>query len=718
MLNHILFISLLFLFACSTYSAKSEQWQYYTSAGIIREIAEEGDTLWLASPSGLVKFNKKTYGYEILSRVNSGLPSVVITSIAVDKAGTKWIGTDQGLVRYDKTGWTIFDSSNSLLTSNIITKVIVDLDNNVWVSSRNEVLRYNSTGWKLCEKSGVQFFCAVAPGRVWAGKTSGWVSQIFEDGLRPSISRLDFDEISNLTHKDSTLWIVGSMNVGVTTKKAKIATYRGNQKIATYDPDFIFHSAGTTVRSITVDSTGMVWITNGPEMAKFDGKNWSVVPVPMNDPGRDWVAYMMTDSEGVIWIGTWESGLMCFDGTSWKTFKPFGVPLSMGSPYSNIPRMAIGIDYDKSIWVGVFGSTLRLKDNNWSVTYSDGEEAKTYAFDHIGNKWRLDDYGYLYKLVGDSWEQVKTKVRGIYVDRQDNLWAGIDSGVTCYNNQTWTEYTTQNSEIKGKCLAITQERSGALWFALPTGLSRFDGTQWSFYSFPDQKEPFLNGKMVCDSTGNIWFNGYTGGSDVPIFVFNGTNWRVDRINSEVGSFRIEGMCVDAHGRVWVTTRWGQHPTYGNGGLAVFDGHSWTIRTRLNSPLPPSRLGGIAVDHDNNIWIGTIAGMLCYSLGEIPLSTGDPVEFPVSRSDILGNQPNPASSSTVITYEIPSGILPQQVILKVYTNTGAPVATLVDQLQWPGTYSIEFDTSKLISGIYYYSLQVDNNTAQGKMVIVR
>ena len=193
--------------------------QYHTSVGIIREIAEEGDTLWLASPSGLVKFNKRTYDYTIFSRANSGLPSVLITSIAVDRDGAKWIGANRGLERYDQTGWTTFDSTNSLFTSNTITRVIVDLDGNVWALSRNEVLIYNSDeGWKLCRKSGVHTFCAVAPGIVWAGRESGGVSRIYKDGMKSGPSGVKFDRLTHITHRDSVMWIVGVTNVDITKK--------------------------------------------------------------------------------------------------------------------------------------------------------------------------------------------------------------------------------------------------------------------------------------------------------------------------------------------------------------------------------------------------------------------------------------------------------------------------------------------------------------------
>ena len=80
-----------------------------------------------------------------------------------------------------------------------------------------------------------------------------------------------------------------------------------------------------------------------------------------------------------------------------------------------------------------------------------------------------------------------------------------------------------------------------------------------------------------------------------------------------------------------------------------------------------------------------------------------------------NFPNPFNPVTTISYKIKER---GQVYLKVYNALGKEVATLVNETKPAGTYSINFDASKLPSGIYFYSLNVNNFVANRKMVILK
>ncbi len=80
-----------------------------------------------------------------------------------------------------------------------------------------------------------------------------------------------------------------------------------------------------------------------------------------------------------------------------------------------------------------------------------------------------------------------------------------------------------------------------------------------------------------------------------------------------------------------------------------------------------------------------------------------------------NYPNPFNPATRIQYSVAGT---QKVMLKVYDVLGREVATLVNELQSPGTYEVNFDGSKLASGIYYYRLQSGNNVAAKKMLMIK
>jgi len=86
----------------------------------------------------------------------------------------------------------------------------------------------------------------------------------------------------------------------------------------------------------------------------------------------------------------------------------------------------------------------------------------------------------------------------------------------------------------------------------------------------------------------------------------------------------------------------------------------------------------------------------------------PREYKLSQ-----NYPNPFNPTTMIEYSI---LNHEFVNLKVYDILGREVATLVNEVKSPGTYSVRFDASNLSSGVYIYRLQTDSFTSTKKMIL--
>ncbi len=107
---------------------------------------------------------------------------------------------------------------------------------------------------------------------------------------------------------------------------------------------------------------------------------------------------------------------------------------------------------------------------------------------------------------------------------------------------------------------------------------------------------------------------------------------------------------------------------------------------------------------------------------IPTSVGD--ESPVINGFTLEqNYPNPFNPTTKIRYSIPlvethSSATSQNVLLKVYDVLGNEVAMLVNEEKPAGVYEVNFDASKLSSGIYLYKLQAGSFVQTKKMMLLK
>jgi hypothetical protein len=98
-----------------------------------------------------------------------------------------------------------------------------------------------------------------------------------------------------------------------------------------------------------------------------------------------------------------------------------------------------------------------------------------------------------------------------------------------------------------------------------------------------------------------------------------------------------------------------------------------------------------------------------------LSSRVPSKFSLSQ-----NYPNPFNPTTRIQFTI---VNRQLTIVKVYDVLGREVATLVNEVKQPGTYTVEFsgkggDGSNLASGVYFYRLQAGSFVETKKLLLLK
>ncbi len=94
--------------------------------------------------------------------------------------------------------------------------------------------------------------------------------------------------------------------------------------------------------------------------------------------------------------------------------------------------------------------------------------------------------------------------------------------------------------------------------------------------------------------------------------------------------------------------------------------------------------------------------------EVNLST--PEKFELSQ-----NYPNPFNPNTTIKYSVAAK---SQVELNIYNILGSKVASIVNEIKEAGSYQVEFDASKLSSGVYFYELNAGNFSAKRKMILLK
>ena len=183
-------------------------------------------------------------------------------------------------------------------------------------------------------------------------------------------------------------------------------------------------------------------------------------------------------------------------------------------------------------------------------------------------------------------------VRCIDIDQQNRKWIGTEGyGVIVFDDQdsTWIIHNQIDSYIR----AIHVADDGAIWVGAEySGVWKYNGSTWTNYSLPDTDVI----SITTDHNGVVW----AGTSECGLARFDGLTWTIyEMSNSEIPSNRIASLAVDHDNNLWIGAA-----RYQTGGLVKFDGSAWTVYNTSNSELPDGYPVNLTTDRNNHIWFSS------------------------------------------------------------------------------------------------------------------
>src|SRR5580698_363926 len=188
-----------------------------------------------------------------------GLPENSVWSIAQSSDGYLWFGTEEGLVRYDGTQFTVFNSSNSsVIKYNAVLSLTSDGRQGVWIGSRDQLLHYRDGKVRtdVCSdglrNARINSLLQDHAGALWIATDSGLYScgqKMVHYGMSDGLSS---DQITTLAeHPNGDLWVGTSLGLNVVHRQGHISSM-----------DSFFPRA--SVSAIQVDVEGGVWVATLP----------------------------------------------------------------------------------------------------------------------------------------------------------------------------------------------------------------------------------------------------------------------------------------------------------------------------------------------------------------------------------------------------------------------------------------------------------------------
>ncbi len=252
-----------------------------------------------------------------------------------------------------------------------------------------------------------------------------------------------------------------------------------------------------------------------------------------------WNNCIVQDKEGLLWIGTWGKGLLCYDGRELKQMKGTLNELATKA----IP--AVFVDREGVIWFFV------LDDGLYSYNKTDGSY----------NKYKPES-GNPYSLTGN---RIYWLPNIITEDNEGLIWIGTADGLNSFNKKTskFTQYKNDpnnlNSLSNNNVWTIFIDSKNMIWIGTEDGLNCYDKFKNKFISYKNDPKNLnsISSNFVTavaeDSKGNLWVGTKGTGMDKldrKLGVF--THYRHDPKNTNgLADNEIYGILVDKLDNLWI-----------------------------------------------------------------------------------------------------------------------------------------------------------------------
>ena len=330
-------------------------------------------------------------------------------------------------------------------------------------------------------------------------------------------------------------------------------------------------------------------------------------------------------------------------------------------------------------------SNTALYFSNENTGYMGTSEGKIFKTTNSGTSWQLKNSGF--GSVSDI----------LFTDQSTGYYSG--SG---YIYRTTNEGLNWNiiNGVFGNSFSFVNSNTGYASYS--------NGT---FYKTTNAGVSWLNMPTGYSSLGGIYFvdelTGYTTSGKYILKTSNsGVTWTTSFYNPNFGVGKIKfydhntGYSIGSRSLILKTTDAGQ---------------SWTEQQQPSS----CELFDFSVLNGDNVFVcGEFGAILKTASGGL-VNIGGNVINPPSEYLLTQNYPNPFNPTTNIKYTIPEVTgRDLSVRLKVYDVNGKEIASLVNEKQNAGSYSVEFDGSKFASGIYFYTLSAGEFIETRKMLLIK
>jgi ligand-binding sensor domain-containing protein/signal transduction histidine kinase len=562
-------------------------------------------------PASTIRFDRVTG--------EDGLSQNVVLTIAQDRRGFMWFGTEDGLNKYDGYQFTVYKhdpDDPKTLSDNFVSVVYQDRAGVLWIGTRNGLNRLDSSTGTFVRYehdpddsqsiggAWIVSLCEDREGALWIGTDDGGLDRFDRESGTFTHYRHDPADPASLSddgvgavYEDQKghLWVGTDAGLDLLNRETGTFTHFQNRP---GDPQSL---GGAEVSAITEDQEGHLWIgtedgglnrldhSSGDALAEGAFTRYRQADADPQSLAHNRVKAVFADSIGRLWVGT-QNGLDLYDADRDRFIHYQNDP---GDPSSLSSNAVWSIYEDRTgvLWFGTYGGALSKYN-------------------------RTTDQFALYQHRPDLPDSLSDNmIWAIHQDGEGVLWVGTFNGglnrldresdeLVVYRHDPGDADSLSSDDVR----AVLEDHSGALWVGTGGGLDRLDRKSGSFVHYrndPGDSTSLSENRVSVlfeDRRGDLWIGTRTGG--------------LNRFDRETGAFiryqhdagdpaslsddRVWALYEDSAGRLWVGTL---------GGVNVWDPDTGQFMRYLSDPDDPQSLSNDAVfafyeGAGGAMWVGT------------------------------------------------------------------------------------------------------------------
>lgn len=550
----------------------------------------------------------RDWNYTVRSwQAQNGLPGETVQSFAQTPDGFLWVGTSDGLFRFDGANFTLFSHENTpLMRENSVFCLLTGRNGHLWIGTDG--------GGLLEMHDGIFRAYTLAD-----GLTDGFIRALFED-------------------RSGTLWVATDSGLfHVTANKVTRVDDRPEM------PANAFHG-------LFEDHTGRIWAGAARLYAIEDGIPQSYPLGGVDNQHR--LKSILETADGSIWAGTVSGLYRMFPGTNgfaqvpgvWGTvrtlrevapgelwagtigqgifrirYQQHGVKitrLTAPSPLVSNTVLSIFADDAGNLWIGTQVGMIRLSRTPVNVLLlpqAADSDFGTISLDTDGSLWAASNE--LVHIIGNRVVPVhfpgmgNAHVRNVLRARDGSLWLGTDgSGVFRLGSKGMTRFTTSQGLVNNFVRVMMEAHDGSMWIGTDSGLSYLAGKSIRNFTMDNGLSHFSMRSLLEDRNGDLWV-----GTERGVTRFRNGEALHDAVTDALKDEKVWSEHEDSDGGIWFGTS--------NHGLYRLRSGKLTHYTTANG-LASNSIFAILEDGSRHLWLSGPQGVMLLNRSQLDAEAQD------------------------------------------------------------------------------------------------